>query len=133
MVGVHDVFNETLIANRRAENIVTVLNPTFTSVANGNWTAAPTWDYGANTKMHDSYIPNGRTVNLDVIAMPNSLRIDCTGAITGASATAYINGGIRKDFCATGAFTYSGRHGKRLFAGERNCYGVDDESFEFDG
>ena len=101
-----DTFNETLVVGRPNSNIVSIFNPTYTSVADGNWSSAATWDYGAFTNSHDVYVPNGRTVNLDVIDVVSSLRIDCTGAITGASSSAYIISNIRKDFCSTGAFTY---------------------------
>ncbi len=101
-----DAFNETVVVGRRNENIVTILNPTYTASANGNWSSASTWNYGALTKMHDVYIPNGKIVNLDSVAMVNSLRVDCTGSTTGASSTAYIIGSTQKDYCSTGGFTY---------------------------
>jgi hypothetical protein len=99
-------YNEALVVGRRSSNMVSILNPTYTSVADGNWSAGATWNYGAFDKSHDVYIPNGRTVNLDVIDTISSLRVDCTGALTGAGATAYIVGNIRKDFCSAGAFSY---------------------------
>jgi hypothetical protein len=102
----YDSFNETLVVGRRYNNIVSIFNPTFTTIADGDWSAGATWDYGAFNKLHDVYIPDGKTVNLDVIAAVGSLRIDCAGAISGANSTAYIIGNIRKDFCATGAFRY---------------------------
>lgn len=101
-----DAFNETIVVGRRSDNIVTILNPTYTASASGNWSAGSTWNYGAFSKMHDFYIPNGRTVNLDSVAMVNSLRVDCTGSTTGGSSAAYIIGSIQKDYCSAGGFTY---------------------------
>ncbi len=98
--------NEALVIGRVLSKTVSILNPTYTSVADGNWSAGATWNYGAFDKSHDVYIPNGRTVNLDVIDAISSLRIDCTGALIGAGTTAYIIGNIRKDFCSAGAFSY---------------------------
>ena len=99
-------FYETFAVGRPGSNTVTILNPTYSASANGNWSADSTWNYGAFTGMHDVYIPNGRTVNLDSVVMVNSLRVDCTGSTTGASSSAYIIGNIQKDYCAAGGFTY---------------------------
>lgn len=98
--------NEALVIGRVISKTVSILKPTYASVADGNWSAGATWNYGAFDKSHDVYIPNGRTVNLDVIDTIASLRVDCTGALTGAGTTAYIIGNIRKDFCSAGAFSY---------------------------
>lgn len=102
----YDSFNETLVVGNPYSNIVSIFNPTYTSIADGSWSAGATWNYGAFTKLHDVYIPDGRTINLDVVDSVNSLRIDCTGAVSGANSSAYIIGSVRKDFCSTGAFSY---------------------------
>ncbi|MBK8304881.1 MAG: hypothetical protein IPK98_16370 [Chloracidobacterium sp.] len=112
MVPYLDIFNETVIVARPAENTISILNPTFRSVSNGNWTSTATWDYGAFSRPHDVVIPNGRTVNINVVSTVSSLTINCAGAVTGASATGYIIGNIHKRrgiFIPTGtANGYSG-------------------------
>lgn len=37
----------------------------------------------------------------------NTVTIGCNGAITGASATGYVNGNLRKEFCASGTFDFA--------------------------
>jgi hypothetical protein len=137
---------EKLVVGRPSSNLVTILNPTYTAVTNGNWSAAITWDYGAFVQAHDVVIPSGRTVTLDanipaggtlnintggtlsmsgnrISAIPitnngnidltggqlimgaNLLTAGCTGTFTGASASGYVIGTVRKDFCSTGAFS----------------------------
>lgn len=97
---------ETIVVGKRDASIVSIFNPTYTAVADGNWSAGAIWNYGAFSETHDVYIPNSRSVNLDVIDVVSSVRVDCTGDLSGGSPMAYIIGSIRKDFCAAGFFTY---------------------------
>ncbi|MEQ1921049.1 MAG: hypothetical protein ABL952_00945 [Pyrinomonadaceae bacterium] len=93
-----DTLNETLVVKRPNDNIVTIFNPTYTSVANGNWTAAATWDYGAFTKKHDVVIPSPRSVTLDTNIVANSVTINSGGMLTlsadRSSASPITNNGI---------------------------------------
>lgn len=102
----YNAFHETVVMAIPGSSMVSIFDPTFTSVSDGDWSAAATWNYGAFTKPHDVYIPDGRTVDLDVVSTVRSLRVDCAGAVTGAGAGSYIIGSIRKDFCGPGPFTY---------------------------
>ncbi|MBS1796261.1 MAG: carboxypeptidase regulatory-like domain-containing protein [Acidobacteria bacterium] len=101
-----DPADETLVVGRRAEGLVTIFNPTYTAVANGGWSTAPTWDYGTFAKPHDVVVPNGRSVSLDGIRTVKTLLIDCGGALNGGGPAAYVVGPTQKNFCATGSFTY---------------------------
>ena len=103
---IYNSIHESWVVKRPLENIVSIFKPTFTAVSDGAWTSGATWDYGAFTQPQDVYIPNGRTVNLDIIDTITSLRIDCTGALSNTSSAAYIIGTVRKDFCSTSGFTY---------------------------
>ncbi|HQU85155.1 MAG TPA: hypothetical protein PKY59_18590 [Pyrinomonadaceae bacterium] len=97
---------ETLIAGRKSENAVSIFNPTYNAIGNGNWSAAAVWDFGAFNKSHDVVIPNGRNLNLDVTATVNSLTIDCTGNLNGGGNSSYIIGKTAKNFCSPSSFTY---------------------------
>lgn len=101
-----DPMHETLVVGRPADNLVSIFKPTYTSIADGAWSAGATWNYGAFAQPHDVYIPDGRTISLDGVKTVGSLRIGCTGALSGANSAAYVIGHIRKDFCSAGAFQY---------------------------
>jgi hypothetical protein len=75
--------NERLVVGRQASNIVTILNPTYRAVADGNWTAGATWNYGSFSKPHDVVIPAGRSIQLDAsIPGPDgSVTIDSEGSL----------------------------------------------------
>jgi len=74
---------ERLVVGRPSSNTVTILDPTYTAVSNGNWSAAATWDYGAFIQPHDVIIPGSRTVTLDVnIPAGGTLLIEAGGTLS---------------------------------------------------
>ena len=74
---------ERLVVGRPSSNIVTIHNPTYTAVANGNWSSASTWDFGAFFQAHDVVIPTGRTVLLDAnVPAGGTLTIDAGGTLS---------------------------------------------------
>lgn len=100
------VSNEQIVVVRPTENLITLFRPTYTSVADGDWTNKMTWNYGSFVKPKTVVIPDSRMVNLNTIAAVNSLSVGCTGALSGGSALTFIIGTVKKDFCGSGSFTY---------------------------
>ena len=74
---------ERLAVGRPSSNAVTLINPSFLAVANGNWDAASTWDYGQLTQAHDVVIPSGSTVALNTnIPAGGTLTINSGGTLS---------------------------------------------------
>jgi hypothetical protein len=75
--------NEKLIVGQPLSNTVSIFNPTYTAIADGNWSSAATWDYGAFAQPHDVVVPGGRTVTLDAnVPGPNgSLTVQSGGML----------------------------------------------------
>lgn len=120
LVQAFDSVNEQLVVGRPASNTLTLFRPTFSAIADGNWNAATTWDYGAFTKTQSVAIPSPRNVTFNVSNAnvkdltlgtmlnlgANTLTIDCSGSIAGASNTQYIFGKLKKNYCGPESFTY---------------------------
>lgn len=73
--------HERLVAGRAYSNVVTILNPTYRAVADGNWSSAPTWNYGTFSRSHDVVIPNPRNVSLNSNIPGGSVAIDTGGRL----------------------------------------------------
>jgi hypothetical protein len=94
------VSNERLVVGRPSSNTVSIFNPTYKVVADGDWSAAGTWNYGAFEKEHDVVIPSGRTVTLDadVPGPGGSVTVESGGQLVvdgeRASASPITNSGV---------------------------------------
>ena len=101
-----DPTNETIIVGRPTENRVSIYDPTYSAVADGNWSDASVWNYGTGSALHDYSISNGRSVVLDSIVTVRTLVISCTGALNGTGPANYVRGSTRRLFCSTGLYTF---------------------------
>ncbi|MGB7202943.1 MAG: FG-GAP-like repeat-containing protein [Pyrinomonadaceae bacterium] len=102
----YDALRNRLFVGRAASNIVSILFFNTTATTDGDLTSAATWDSGVPNGYTNGIIPNGRIVTLTSRSTVGLLSVGCTGAIAGASSSAYIIGSAEKDYCAAANETF---------------------------
>ncbi len=91
--AVYDAVNERLVVGQPDGNLVNLFRPTYSAIADGDWNAGATWDFGAFSKMQDVMVPGPRAINCNVDATANNLTIAAGGALTiAAGKTLMVNG-----------------------------------------
>ncbi len=91
--AVYDAANERLVVGQPDSNLVSLFRPTYTAIADGNWNASATWDFGAFSKAQDVTVPEPRAITCNVDATANNLTIAAGGALTiAAGKTLTVNG-----------------------------------------
>ena len=103
-----DATRNRLFVGRSASNIVSVLSFTTTATTDGDLSNAANWNNGVPNGLLTGIIPSGRTMSISSIMNIGQLQVQCGGNLTGGSASAYIVGSVRRDFCAAAgaSFTY---------------------------
>jgi hypothetical protein len=103
-----DQTRNRLVVGQPASNRASILSFSTTAIADGDLSNPAVWSNGVPAGVVNGVVPAGRTINLTGVHGVGQLRVQCGGSITGASATAYVVGSVRKDFCAaTGeSFTF---------------------------
>ncbi len=96
----YDATRNRLFVGRSASNIVSFLSFNTNAIVDGTGSNPATWDNGLPNALVNGVIPNGRTVTLDSILNAGQITVECGGTLTGGSATAYVHGSIRKEYCA---------------------------------
>jgi Repeat of unknown function (DUF5650)/Carboxypeptidase regulatory-like domain len=95
-----DVLRNRLFVGRSASNIVSILFFNTNAIVDGNSNNPATWDNSLPNALVNGIIPSGRTVTLNSIMSVGQLAVECGGALTGGSASSYVIGSIRKEYCA---------------------------------
>ena len=73
--------HERLVGGRANSNVVTIFNPTYRAVADGNWSNAATWNYGAFSRSHDVVVPNSRNVFVNTNVPGGTVTVDSGGSL----------------------------------------------------
>ncbi len=102
----YDATRNRVFVGRSASNIVSVLFFNTTAIVDGNSNNPATWNTGLPNALVNGIIPNGRTVTLNAIMNAGQIAVECGGALTGGSASAYVIGSIRKEYCAAAGETF---------------------------
>ena len=103
-----DATRNRLVVGRPINNLVSVLFFNTNVTADGAINDPAIYNNGLPNGLINAIIPSGRSVSLSGVSNIGQVQVQCGGNLTNASASNYIIGSVRKDFCASAneSFTY---------------------------
>ncbi|MBX7053793.1 MAG: hypothetical protein K1X36_02475 [Pyrinomonadaceae bacterium] len=95
-----DATRNRLVVGRQASNTVSILSFSTTAIADGDITNAVNWSAGVPNGLVTGIIPSGRSMTVSTKVNAGMIHVQCGGALTNSSSSAYVIGSIRRDFCS---------------------------------